>query len=77
MLPFNQEEPATAKSDPRMRRAERLKTLLRLGGTMESQGMSMHLGEMRMDVRSIGDMNDEAWRNVLDSVRGHCGNRQR
>ena len=74
MLPFDQEKSTAASSNARTRRAERLKALLRLGGTMESHGLSLHLGELRMDVRSIGDMNDEAWRDILGSLLGRYGN---
>ena len=55
------------------RKYERLRTLLDLGATMENQGVSLHLADLRMDVRGIADMTDEAWREALRSVQDHLG----
>ena len=62
-------------SDSIERRLERLRALLRMGGTMENQGVSLHLGDLRMDVRTIADMNEEAWTSVLSSLTGRGADR--
>ena len=59
--------------DRSTRKRERLKALLKIGGTMENQGASLHLGDLRMDVSSIADMSDEAWSAIWDSLKTPSG----
>ena len=54
------------------RKCERLRTLLNMGGTMENHGISLHLADLRMNVRSIADMDESVWRvaarNIIESL---------
>lgn len=51
------------------RRVARLRALLRMGGTMENHGASLHLAGMRMDVRTISDMDEAVWEEVKCTLK--------
>lgn len=48
-------------ADRILRKVERLKVLLAMGGTLENNGASVYLSDLRMDVGGIADMNEPVW----------------
>jgi hypothetical protein len=58
-----QENAASEPSKNRMeRRAARLRALVRMGGTLENRGATLHIVGLRIDVASIADMDEAVWR---------------
>lgn len=50
------------------RKAKRLRALLKMGGTLENQGNTLHIVGLRIDVRSIADMDEAVWRRAARSI---------
>ena len=54
------------------RKASRLGALLRMGGTLENGGSTLHIVGLRMDVAGIADMDEAVWcqaaRNIIEML---------
>ncbi|MCI1752829.1 MAG: hypothetical protein LKM36_08180 [Flavobacteriales bacterium] len=63
-----QETPSTPPLDRIDRKANRLKTLLDLGGTLENKGDTLHIHGLRIDVAGLTEMDKTVWREVRRSI---------
>jgi hypothetical protein len=54
------------------RRASRLKALLKMGGTLENRGATLHILHLRIDMASIAGMDEAVWcqvaRNIIEDL---------
>ncbi len=64
--------PVSSNMDRIQRKAERLGALLKMGGTMENHGFTLHIVGLRIDVASIADMDEAVWlkaaRNIIEML---------
>ena len=64
-------EPSNVSSpvmDRIARKVSRLRTLIGLGGTMEDQGNSLHVADLRINVGNLPDMDELVWGQVQKSI---------
>lgn len=66
---LNEIEPAfTAPMERMERKAERMKTLLEMGGTLENKGETLHILDLRIAVSGLSEMDEGVWQEVRRSI---------